>query len=81
MPNPDEYALEIAKAAAEIAGEESVNKLSIGIGGRFPFGGWKEKAVDAYINEITTSTLSPEAKMMAIANARKTYKLLDLSLI
>lgn len=39
MPNPDEYALEIAKAAAEIAGEESVNKLSIGIGGRFPFGG------------------------------------------
>ena len=74
MPNPDEYALEVAKAAAEAAGKESVNKLSIGIGGLFPFWGLKKKAVDAYINEITTSTLSPEAKMMAIANARKTYK-------
>ena len=28
MPNPDEYGLEIAKAAAEAAGKESVNKFS-----------------------------------------------------
>lgn len=71
MPTPDEYGLEVAKAAAEAAGKESVNKLSAVIDSIFPFWGLKKKAVDAYIMEIESSNLPPEAKMMAIASAKK----------
>ena len=77
MPNPNEYGLEIAKAAAEAAGKEGVNKFSAIIGSFFPFWGLKKKAVDAYIKEIEESNLTPEAKMMSIANAKKTYKQLS----
>ena len=74
MPTTEECGLELAKAAAEGAGKESVNKLADAIGGIFPFWGLKKKAVSTYISEIENSNLSPEAKMMAIANAKKTYK-------
>jgi len=74
MPTPDEYGLELAKAAAESAGKQSVNKMADAIGGIFPFWGLKKKAVTTYITDIENSNLSPEAKMMAIANAKKTYK-------
>lgn len=74
MPTTEECGLELAKAAAEGAGKESVNKLADAIGGIFPFWGLKKKAVSTYISEIENSNLPPEAKMMAIANAKKTYK-------
>lgn len=74
MPTTEECGLELAKAAAEGAGKESVNKLANAIGGIFPFWGLKKKAVSTYISEIENSNLPPEAKMMAIANAKKTYK-------
>ncbi len=70
----DDSGLELAKAAAEGAGKESVNKIAAVIGGVFPFFGAKRQAVTTYINDIQNSNLSPEAKMMAIANAKKTYK-------
>ena len=77
MITPDEYSLEISKAVAEAAGKESVNKLSLAIGGLFPFWGLKKKAIDTYIKEIEKSNIPPEVKMMSIANARKTYKQLS----
>lgn len=77
MPNPDEYGLEIAKAAAGAVGKESVNKFSSVIGSFFPFWGLKKKAVDTYVREIEESNLTPEAKMIAISNAKQTYKQLS----
>ena len=74
MSTSDEYGLEIAKAAAEGAGKESVNKLASVIGGIFPFFGLKREAVTTYISDIQKSDLPPEAKMLAISNAKKTYK-------
>lgn len=70
----EDYGLELAKAAAEGAGKESVNKLAEVIGGIFPFFGTKRQAVATYVSDIQSSDLPPEAKMMAIANAKKTYK-------
>lgn len=70
----EEQGLELAKAAAEGAGRESVSKIANVIGGIFPFWGLKKKAVTAYIAEIENSNLPPEAKMLAIANAKTTYK-------
>lgn len=74
MITQEEQGLEIAKAAAEGAGRESVSKLANAIGGMFPFWGLKKRAVATYITDIENSNLSPEAKMVAIANAKKTYK-------
>ncbi|MGO5113460.1 DUF2806 domain-containing protein [Candidatus Avoscillospira sp. LCP25S3_F1] len=74
MTTIEEYGLEIAKATAESVGKESANKLFEIIGGIFPFWGLKKKAVSTYISEIENSNLSPEVKMMAIANAKKTYQ-------
>lgn len=74
MATQEEMALEMAKAAAGSAGKESVNKLAAVIGGFFPFFGARREAVSTYIKDIQKSDLSPEAKMMAIANAKKTYK-------
>lgn len=74
MATQEEMALEIAKAAAGSAGKESVNKLAAAIGGFFPFFGLKHEAVSTYVEDIQKSDLPPEAKMMAIANAKKTYK-------
>ena len=74
MVNPDEYGIELAKAAAEGVGKESANKLASAIGGLFPFWGLKKKGIAVFINEIEKSNLSPEAKMMTIANAKRTYK-------
>lgn len=74
MGTSEEYGLEIVKAAAESASKESVNKLANAIGGIFPFWGLKKKAVEIYISDIENSNLPPEAKMMAIANVKKTYK-------
>ena len=69
--------LEIAKAAAEGAGRESVNKIADVIGGVFPFWGLKRVAVEQYVSEIKKSDMSPETKMIAIANTRKTFKQLN----
>ena len=74
MVTSDEYGLEMVKAAAEGMGRESVNKLVDVLGGVFPFWGLKKKAISTYISDIESSNLPPEAKMMAIANAKKTYK-------
>lgn len=74
MITQEDQGLEIAKAAAEGAGRESVSKLANAIGGMFPFWGLKKKAVTTYIADIENSNLSPETKMMAISNAKKTYK-------
>lgn len=70
----EEQGLELAKAAAEGAGRESVSKIANVIGGMFPFWGLKKKAVTAYIAEIENSNLPPETKMLAIANAKTTYR-------
>ncbi len=74
MATQEEMALEIAKSAAGSMGKESVNKLASVIGGVFPFFGLKHEAVSTYVEDIQKSNLPPEAKMMAIANAKKTYK-------
>ncbi len=74
MATQEEMVLEMAKAAAGSAGKESVNKLAVAIGGFFPFFGLKHEAVSTYVEDIQKSDLPPETKMMAIANAKKTYK-------
>lgn len=74
MATQEDMALEMAKAAAGSVGKESVNKLASAIGGFFPFFGLKHVAVSTYVEDIQKSDLPPEAKMMAIANAKKTYK-------
>lgn len=70
----EDVALEVAKAAGEAAAKEGTNKLANAIGGLFPFWGMKKKAVDVYVRNIEQSDLSPEAKMMAIANTKKTFR-------
>lgn len=71
---PENPGLEVAKAFVEGAAKEGTNKLSEFLGGLVPFWGLKKKAVDAYVQDIKQSNLSPEAKMMAIANTKKTYR-------
>lgn len=71
---PENPGLELMKAAGEGFGRESSNKIFNAVSGLFPFWGLKKKAVDAYIAEIQQSDLSPEIKMMAIANSKKTFK-------
>ena len=65
---------EMAKAAAETAVKEGSNKFSNVMGVIFPFFGLKRKGVEVYLAEIENSNLSPEMKMMTIANTKKTYK-------
>ncbi len=74
MATQEEMALEMAKAAAGSVGKESVNKLAAVLGGFFPFFGLKREAVSTYVADIQKSDLPPEAKMLAIATAKKTYK-------
>lgn len=74
MLEPENPGMEMAKAFAEGAGKESASKISEFLGGLFPFWGMKKKAVDVYVQEIKQSNLSPETKMMAIANAKTTYR-------
>lgn len=74
VTNPDEYGLEVAKAGAEAAAKESVNKIASAIGDFFPFFGMKHKAIECYIDAINKSNLSPENKMLAIANSKPIYK-------
>lgn len=74
MLEPENPGLEMAKAFAEGAGKESASNISEFLGGFFPFWGTKKKAVDTYIQEIKQSNLPPEAKMMAIANTKKTFR-------
>lgn len=71
---PENPGLEIAKAVAGEMGKESIDKFSSFIGGLFPFCGLKKRAVDTYVHEIESSNLSPEVKMLAIANTKKTYR-------
>lgn len=73
----DNDSLSIMGAAAEAAGKESVNKLAEAVGGLFPFFGLRKKSVSVYISEIEASDLSPEAKMMAIANTKRRFKELN----
>lgn len=74
MATQEEMALAMAKEAAGSVGKESVNKLASVIGGLFPFFGARREAVSTYVEDIQKSDLPPEAKMMAIANVKKTYK-------
>ncbi len=74
MITPEEYGLEIVKAAAAEAGKQSVDKLANVISGLFPFWGIKKKAIDTYVSEIQNSDLPPETKFMAIASVRDSYK-------
>lgn len=76
MPTLEECGVETMKAFGEGAGRESVDKISDVIGAIFPFWGIKKTAVETYIEDIKKSDLSPESKMMAISNVRKTYKYL-----
>lgn len=71
---PDNPGLEVAKSFAEAAGKESVNSLAGLVRSMFPFWGLKKRAVDAYISEVERSNLSPDAKMCAIINVKKTYQ-------
>ena len=48
----DDCGLELAKAAAEGAGKESVNKIAGVIGDVFAFFGAKRQAVTTYISDI-----------------------------
>jgi hypothetical protein len=68
---------EATLAVAETVAKEGVNKISNVLAGFFPFWGTKKVAVSTYINEIQNSDLSPEAKLLAIANAKATYKRLN----
>jgi len=70
----DNIALEAAKSAAESAGKESVSKIADVIGAIFPFFGTTHEAVKIYIEEIKNSNMSPEAKLITIANTKKTYR-------
>ena len=61
MTNPDELGLEVAKAAAEGAGREGVNKISGFLRSIFSFWGMEKTAVDTYITEIqNTSTIDTD---------------------
>lgn len=71
---PEEYGLEVAKAAAGGFARESVNKLYNAIGNIFPFFGTKREAVTTYIDEIEKCDLPPATKAFAIANAKKILK-------
>lgn len=71
---PENLGLEMSKAFAGEVGKESVNKLASVFHGFFPFWGLKARAIDVYVREIENTSLSPEAKMYAIANAKKTYE-------
>lgn len=66
---PNDPGLEIAKAAAEGAAREGVGKLAAFFGGFFPNFGVTKTAIDAYIDEVKSSNLSPDAKMRAILDA------------
>ncbi|MCL2462467.1 MAG: DUF2806 domain-containing protein [Defluviitaleaceae bacterium] len=66
--------LSIAKSVAESAGKESINKLADFFGGLFPFFGLRKKGVDAYVQEIQNSNLSPDIKMLTIANTKRTFR-------
>lgn len=74
MLEPENPGMEMAKAFAEGAGKQSASNISEFLGGLFPFWGMKKKAVDVYVREIEQSNMSPEAKMMAIANTKKTFR-------
>ena len=75
--NETEFTLEMAKAAAEGAGKECANKLVAFFEGIFPNVPLKREALETYVSEIKASDMSPEAKMMAIGNAGRTYKQLS----
>lgn len=71
---PENAGLEISKSFAEAVGTESVRSVAGLFSSLFPFFGLKKKSIDAYIHEIEQSDMSPEAKMYAIANAKKTFR-------
>lgn len=61
----------VTKAAGNIAKSD---KFATVLGMMFPFVGLKKKSVDVFVKEIENSDMSPEAKMMAIYNAKKTFR-------
>lgn len=72
---PDENpAMELMKAAAEAAAQQSVNKIANVLGGLFPFWGLRKHAVEVYVSAIEKSNLDPATKMIQIANAKKTFR-------
>ena len=72
--NDENFALEVSKAAVEAVVKESTNRIANAVGSVLPFFGIKHEAVKSYIEEIKNSTMSPEAKLLAIANTKRTYK-------
>lgn len=63
------------ESAAKMAGEVAKSdKTATVFGMLFPFVGLKKKAVEVYVKDIENSNLSPESKMMAIYNAKKTFR-------
>lgn len=67
-------AIEALKSAAEGVGKESVNKIADAMGAIFPFFGLEKEAVKTYVEDIKNSNMPPEAKLLAIANVKRTYK-------
>lgn len=74
---PENPGLEIAKAFAGEVGKASVDKFADAIRNFVPFWGLRKKAVDTYVREIEQSDISPEAKMLAIANTKKKFRELE----
>lgn len=65
----------LGETALELAKNENVqNKTAELMGMLFPYAGLTKKAVEMYISEIEKANISPEAKMIAILNAKKNLK-------
>lgn len=63
------------KTAVDLVKNENIlNKTVGGMGMLFPYAGLKQKAVNMYIEEIEKSDMTPEAKVFAVLNIKKTFK-------
>ena len=65
----------LSKMAQSVDNSSKLEKI---LGILFPFVGLKKLSVETYVKAIQESDLSPEAKMMAIYNAKKTFTSLPL---
>ncbi len=65
----------LAEKAIDMVGNESTqNKIADLFSLLAPYAAIKKKAVDLYVKEIEESDLSPEAKVVALLNIKKTFK-------
>ena len=67
---------DMAKSAAlDLAKNEGIqDKAGSLLGMLFPYAGIEKRALDMYLSEIEKSDLSPEAKLIAVLNAKGTIK-------